>query len=218
MITSFIKRSKFLRMLYNKLMNSYRIRGNGNVISSLSFLTGCRFEVRGENNRIDIAPDCRLRDCQFIVKGNNHSVHIDEDCILRELTVWFENVGNSVSIGQGTTTNGKTSISVVGRNGKVSIGKDCMLSSNIGITNTDSHSIIDMSSGERINFERDVSIGNHVWIGKNVDILKGCIISDNVIIGADSLVTMSDNIREGNCCLAGVPAKIVKRNVTWVRE
>lgn len=53
-----------------------------------------------------------------------------------------------------------------------------------------------------------VTIGNNVWISDKCTILKGVSIGDNVIIGANSVVTK--NI-ESNCMAAGTPAKIIKR-------
>ncbi len=49
-----------------------------------------------------------------------------------------------------------------------------------------------------------VTIGNNVYIGANVVILKGSCIGDNVIIGAKSLVNKDI---PSNCVAAGVPAK-----------
>ena len=67
--------------------------------------------------------------------------------------------------------------------------------------------------GKRINPSRDIVIGNHVWIGTQVTCLKGARVADNCIIGACALVT--GTFPEGNCALAGVPAKVVRRDVNW---
>ncbi len=52
-----------------------------------------------------------------------------------------------------------------------------------------------------------IEIGNNVWIGDKVTILKGVKIGNNVIIGANSLV--NKNI-DSNCIAAGVPCKKIK--------
>lgn len=59
-----------------------------------------------------------------------------------------------------------------------------------------------------------ISIGNHVWVGTNVIILKGVTIGDGVVIGAGSVVTK--NI-PANCLAVGNPAKVIKRNIVWKR-
>lgn len=55
---------------------------------------------------------------------------------------------------------------------------------------------------------KPVIIGNNVWIGGRVVILPGRKIGNNVVIGANSVVTkdVSDN-----CIVAGNPARIVKQ-------
>ena len=53
-----------------------------------------------------------------------------------------------------------------------------------------------------------VSIGNNCYIGLNVGIFGSIKIGNNVIIGANSIVTKDI---PDNCIAAGVPAKIIKR-------
>ena len=94
----------------------------------------------------------------------------------------------------------------------MTFGNGCMLSDNIEIRTTDNHAIYDIESGERINPEQDINIGEHVWIGMGATILKGVSIADGCIIGAKSIITKS--IDENNCCVVGY-SKIVRRNVKW---
>jgi acetyltransferase-like isoleucine patch superfamily enzyme len=51
-----------------------------------------------------------------------------------------------------------------------------------------------------------VKIGNNVWMGENVTILKGVTIGDNVIIGIGSIVTKDI---PSNSIAVGVPAKVI---------
>lgn len=51
-----------------------------------------------------------------------------------------------------------------------------------------------------------VTIGNNVGFGRNVSILKGVTIGDNVFVGFGSVVTKSI---PSNCVVAGVPAKVI---------
>ena len=53
-----------------------------------------------------------------------------------------------------------------------------------------------------------VAIGNNVWIGDKASILGGVHVGDNVIIGANSVVTKDI---PSNTIVAGVPAKIIKQ-------
>jgi maltose O-acetyltransferase len=53
-----------------------------------------------------------------------------------------------------------------------------------------------------------ICIGNNVWIGDKCTILKGVSIGDNVVIGANSVVTKDI---ESNNVAVGIPAKVIKR-------
>lgn len=68
-----------------------------------------------------------------------------------------------------------------------------------------------------------VKIGNNVWMGENVTILKGVTIGDNVIIGLGSVVTKDI---PSNSIAVGVPARVIgsyedyyeKRKKVYVNE
>lgn len=53
-----------------------------------------------------------------------------------------------------------------------------------------------------------IVIGNNVWLADKVTVMKGVTIGDNVIIGANSVV--SKDI-PSNCIAAGIPCKVIKR-------
>ncbi len=55
--------------------------------------------------------------------------------------------------------------------------------------------------------EKDVIIGDNVWIGANVLIMPGCNIGNGVILAAGSVVTK--DLTDNTIC-AGVPAIVVK--------
>lgn len=92
--------------------------------------------------------------------------------------------------------------------GKLTIGNDCMIASNVLIT-TENHGI-DLTKGNYINQplnSKDVIIGNNVWIGEKCVILPGVTIGDNCVIGASSVVTK--NVPK-DCIACGNPAKVIK--------
>ena len=51
-----------------------------------------------------------------------------------------------------------------------------------------------------------------MWIGAKATILKGVHIGDGAVVAAGSVVT--SNIPAYTLC-AGVPAKVIKKNVSW---
>jgi acetyltransferase-like isoleucine patch superfamily enzyme len=77
------------------------------------------------------------------------------------------------------------------------------------------HPIIDLESKQRINYGRSIEIGDHVWIGAQAQILKGAKIGSGSIIGTRAVVTGA--IPE-NCIAVGVPAKVIRHNVSWDRK
>lgn len=125
-----------------------------------------------------------------------------------------------LKIGEGFSINGNYRI-VVNQGTSVIIGDDCMFSYDISIRSNDGHSIFDIVSKENINSTNDVNknrgiiLGNHVWVGERACILYNTQIGDGSIIGAMSLV--KSNI-PNNCIAAGIPAKVIKKNVAWSRE
>lgn len=136
---------------------------------------------------------------------------IDENVTIKKGVIWFEDNGCTIKIGKGTTIeNAQLAVAEDGSN--LHIGSDCMLSSNIRIITTDSHSIVDLSTGLRTNKAADVIIEDHVWIAYNVSVNKGCHIGKNAVIAGNSVVTKDVPC---NSIVAGIPAKIVKTNITW---
>ena len=98
---------------------------------------------------------------------------------------------------------------------RVKIGKDVLFSWDILLMDTDSHPIRNQEL-QVINNDKDINIGNNVWIGCRSTILKGSIIPDNSIVGANSLTNKS--FKNCNLIIGGTPAKILKTDVVWKRE
>lgn len=84
----------------------------------------------------------------------------------------------------------------------VEIGRDCKISWDVIIMDTDLHPL----PGEKELNDKPVIIGDNVWIGCRVIILKGVKIGTGAIIAAGSVVTK--DIPEYSIA-AGVPAKVI---------
>lgn len=169
--------------------------------------------IMGCNNTIQIKSKyCKNIDINIF--GNNHTLIIEEDVNFKSGMVWFEDEGCEIRIGKNTTLE-NAQLSVAEKNTHLTIGEDCMLSSGIRISTTDSHSIIEITTGERTNHAADIKIGNHVWIGYNSAINKGCKIGNNSVIAGHSVVTK--DVLE-HTIVAGSPAKLVKDNISWDRN
>lgn len=90
----------------------------------------------------------------------------------------------------------------------IEIGNDVAIARDVIIRDTDAHEIID----ENHQKEKEVKIGNHVWIGTRAIIMKGVKIGDGAVIAAGAVVTKDV---PANCIVAGVPAKVIRENVEW---
>lgn len=86
-----------------------------------------------------------------------------------------------------------------------------MISSYVQVRTGDSHSILDMH-GNRINHAESVKIGDHVWLGEGCKVLKGVTLGNHVVVSTGAIVTKSFG---DNLLIGGVPAKILKDNITW---
>lgn len=93
----------------------------------------------------------------------------------------------------------------------ISIGDRTWISWDCLIMDTDHHKII--TNNERINYDESITIGDNVWICAKNTILKGTLISNNSILGSNSKI--SSKIENENVLIAGNPAKVVKKNITW---
>lgn len=115
--------------------------------------------------------------------------------------------GGSITFGDNFSCNKHCFISA---DNKIVFGNDVLLGWNISLRDSDGHKIIYKNEKKKDN---NVSIGNHVWICSNVDILKNSRIGNNCVIGYKSLVT---NLKtDNNKLIAGMPAKVMKDDINW---
>lgn len=194
--------------------NSWKVK-NGNKINCKGLINKTKLQIKGKENEIIIHPFARLNHCIIEITGDNNKIEIGQEAVCTETQFVIQDNGGTISIGNKTGISGNTHLaSIEGK--KIQIGDDCMLSANIVIRVGDSHSVLDKNTMKRINSSEDVLIGNHVWIGNQVCILKGSKISHNSIIGTGSIVTKAFN--ESNVAIAGNPASVIKSNINWCAE
>lgn len=91
---------------------------------------------------------------------------------------------------------------------KVTIGENVAIARDVIIRDTDAHTIED----GRHKKNKEVVIGNHVWIGTRAIIMKGVTIGEGAVIAAGAVVTKDV---PPHTVVAGVPAKVIKENVIW---
>lgn len=123
--------------------------------------------------------------------------------VQRDVCIWG---CKNVEIGEGSFLG--EGVRLIAYEKNISIGCNVLLASGTKII-TRSHVYEDVSRNisDQGYINAPVKIGNDVWIGFNTIILPGIIISDKVIIGANSVVT-KNLVSPG--VYAGVPAKFIK--------
>jgi len=89
---------------------------------------------------------------------------------------------------------------------RIFIGDSCMVSWDVQIFDTDFHYVL-VDGNKIMRNNKPVIIGNAVWIGSRVSILKGTELPDGTIVSSNSLVNKSFVEGGGNLVLGGVPAK-----------
>lgn len=92
----------------------------------------------------------------------------------------------------------------------IEIGEDATIGRDVVIRSYDGHTICE--SGYKKS--SPIIIGNHVWIGQGATILKGVNIGNGAIVAAGAIVTS-----DVPACsiVAGIPAKVIKRNIRWIK-
>ena len=180
---------------YNYFCKKVKRNGNGKIVPF-------------KNVIIDLASDSRIGTNKL--KGSKEEAHVR----LREGAVW--KVKNGCNLAYGVTVEllkqaeFETGFFTMNTNStliaakKITIGEDVMISRGVTIYDSDFHPI--EKNGENINSEKEIWIGNHVWI---VEIGEGSIVS------AETLVTN----RVGNQIIICNEKRnfVLHENITWHR-
>lgn len=145
---------------------------------------------------------------KFTLVGNiivsNPNVYIGKNVVLFP-NVMFMGRGN-IYIGDNTKI-GNNTIICADKAGGVHIGSNCAIAANCYIIDADhgTNKGINVSDQEMV--VEKVEIGDNVWLGAHVTVLKGSKINDGAVVGAMSLVKselLADSIN------IGIPAKFIK--------
>lgn len=191
-------------------------KGNNNTIDKkMCFLKKCKINIVGNNNEIIFGNMNFLQNTKINIYGNNNKIILGNKVFVSEGDFYIEDNENKLTIGERTTFAGYTHLALTeGKN--INIGSKCLFSKNVIFRTGDSHSIIDINTLKRINYGKDIDVGNHVWFTYGTTVLKGAKISNDSIIATSAVVTKSFN--NPNVILAGNPAKEIKKNITWDNE
>lgn len=117
---------------------------------------------------------------RIICAGNGSIVIGNGSHILRNVTIQSD--GGKITIGNNVFINENTSI--ISRK-KIVIGDNCSFGPNVCIYDHD-HDFKNPKGGFKCS---EINIGNNVWVGANVVILRGITIGNNSVVAAGTVVT-----------------------------
>jgi maltose O-acetyltransferase len=109
-----------------------------------------------------------------------------------------------ISIGSKTILN--NNVSMVSLN-SIEIGNNCLIGDQVAILDSDFHEISPHTRNRSTGKSAPVRIGNNVWLGSRVMVLKGVEIGDGSVIAAGSVVIKSIPPMS---VAGGIPAKVFR--------
>ncbi|EEV24762.1 Acetyltransferase (isoleucine patch superfamily) protein [Actinobacillus minor 202] len=192
-------------------INGYYQDEYNNIIEAPFNLQNVHVQFFGKNNHIKLHEQSNLKNSFIEFKGNNSSFTIGQQTgIFGTFRLGFD---CHISIGNNTTSTNAVWVTCAEQT-SIIIGDDCMFAINNQVRTDDSHAIYDVNTGTRVNPSKDIVIGNHVWVAYGATILGGSRIGNGSVIGAYALVKKAI---PNNCVAAGIPAKVLRKDIFWER-
>lgn len=112
--------------------------------------------------------------------------------------------GPDLHVGSGTFVN--RGVWLDAGKGRIDIGEDCMLSPGVMVL-TATHELVEGAPAHQA-INRNVSIGNRVWLGARCTVLPGVTIGEGCVVAAGAVVTRDC---EPHTLYGGIPARVIRR-------
>ncbi len=184
---------------------------------------------RSRGKRIFAHQNCSIRGLENITIGNRLEIGLSYRGFSHKTDLTYFNIlgalefTSNYSIGKGCRFNiGENARAVFGRGfvnpnslfvvmHGLEVGEGTVISWNCQFIDEDFHTIrsVDKVSCK----EQGIKVGEHVWIGSNVTVLKGAVLPRGCVVAAGSIVTK--RFKEENCLIAGAPAKVIRTGIEW---
>ena len=188
-------RIKFVQKLIDKIrkknsIKDFKMFNTLDVPDNFDY-SKLNIKIVGKNNKIKISDGIKIIN-NLTIQGyiDNSIVEINKNffcCnLLIQLGLDHENFGKiencTIKIGANSSwENGK--MIFYNSNSFVNIGSKCMFAGNVTLYNTDAHPVFDLKTNKIINKVKGITIGDHVWLGMNVTVLKNSFVPNNSIVG-----------------------------------
>lgn len=93
----------------------------------------------------------------------------------------------------------------------IEVGRDCLFAKDVNFVTHDGgikvlNTLGYFGEGKRMDKMGRIRVGDNVYIGMDAQVMLGCTIGNNVIIGSKALVT--HDIPD-NCVAVGIPARVI---------
>lgn len=119
--------------------------------------------------------------------------------------VSFRN-GERIRIGRECHIGERSCLWAGGSTGRIEMGDFVSLAPGVFITASDYQFVPGVPFRSQPKRERDIRIGNDVWLGAHVVVTAGVTIGDGCIVGAGAVVTRD---LPAGCIAGGVPARVI---------
>ena len=215
---------RLIQRVYCKVLGYYFFVGknnkiilvkNGQRVTSFRKIKGLTFDVTGDNNTIEIHYPTRFRNTHIRISNDNVYICLGESPFYEMSVKCAYGNAQKLVIGDGTRIHGSNFVLI--EDSQCIVGKDCMFSNLVWIWPSDAHSILDKNTGKLLNRVKEpLIIGDHCWLAQGVRVTKNGRIPNNTIVGSGSGVYKP--YTEEYTIIAGNPAKVIKRGVTWRKD
>ncbi|MFJ7749055.1 acyltransferase [Arthrobacter sp. NPDC097144] len=200
-------------MVVLNVLSAYKDDNNNRIAYDGPDILGVRIEFSGAGNTLTVAQNVRIDKLTVVFDCDNGTMSMGNSRFGR-FSGWIR-IGqdSEVRLGENVTTTNTCVISAV-EGTSVIVGDDVMLASENELRADDGHAIFDVHSEKRVNHSENIIVGNHVWLAKRAVLLGGARVGSGSVIGFGSLVS---GAVPNNCVAAGVPARVIRRDVAWER-
>lgn len=211
---------KCLRAAYHiaqdpmQLLRDFRWHFSKHVSGKVHFRSHCAIDLRkgakiiinngvlnfGNKRNLKSKMETRLlieENAKLIINGTRNILYNSDIQVFKDAELTF---------GEGACNSGLQIVCA----DKITIGSHTFIGRDVWIRdNNGGHHVIQTGYTDKA----PITIGDYVWIGSNVQIMKGVTIGEGAIIAANSVVTTNVPAR---CLASGNPAQVVSENITWV--